>query len=130
MNCVRCNHAMEKTELRGVLLDHCRACRGVWLDAGELEDLAVGWGRSSERLVAQRAAEADAEGARRVHTAGLCPRCDAALLATSLAGVEVDRCRRCRGLYFDGGELGIVLAALRPHPLVARWKRLWARRRS
>ena len=128
MNCVRCSREMEKRQLRGVLVDHCRSCNGVWLDAGELEDLAAGASAASEQLTAQRSAETRAERRAAVHAAGLCPRCQVALLTALLGGAEVDRCRRCGGLYFDHGELAVVLAALRPNPLRAWWRRLRARR--
>jgi Zn-finger nucleic acid-binding protein len=123
MNCVRCHRAMDKRELRGVLVDHCSACNGIWLDAGELEDLSVGGGEAPERLAARRSAETLAESRKTVSAAGVCPRCQGALLTTTLGGAEVDRCRRCSGLYFDDGELPMVLAALRPNPILAWWRR-------
>jgi membrane associated rhomboid family serine protease len=35
-----------------------------------------------------------------------CPRCPAKLEPIASGGVELDRCRLCSGLWFDGGELG------------------------
>lgn len=40
MNCPRCQGAaLEERERDGVVIDVCHACRGVWLDRGELEKL-------------------------------------------------------------------------------------------
>ena len=113
MDCIRCGGAMEKRPERGVLLDHCRSCSAVWLDAGELEVLERGAGRDAARLEAERAAETEREGRRSVVALGLCPRCQRGLELRTLRGVEVDQCRRCGGIFFDHRELPAVLAARR-----------------
>ncbi|HWA76297.1 MAG TPA: zf-TFIIB domain-containing protein [Polyangiaceae bacterium] len=37
--CPECKIALVARTLRGVEIDQCDSCRGVWLDAGELEQL-------------------------------------------------------------------------------------------
>lgn len=39
MRCPWCNVPMREVERRGVRIDVCPECRGVWLDRGELEKL-------------------------------------------------------------------------------------------
>ena len=39
MNCPRCNAALNLSERQGVEIDFCPACRGVWLDRGELDKI-------------------------------------------------------------------------------------------
>ena len=39
MNCPRCNTALDLSERQGVEIDVCPACRGVWLDRGELDKI-------------------------------------------------------------------------------------------
>lgn len=39
MRCPLCDAGMKEVERRGVLIDVCPECRGVWLDRGELEKL-------------------------------------------------------------------------------------------
>ncbi|WP_366017887.1 zf-TFIIB domain-containing protein [Thermanaeromonas sp.] len=39
MRCPFCDVPMKEVERRGVLIDVCPECRGVWLDRGELEKL-------------------------------------------------------------------------------------------
>ena len=119
MHCIRCGGEMEKRSERGVLLDHCPACNAVWLDAGELEALERGSARSAAELEARCEAESASEAGRRVSTIGLCPRCQRALEPRALHGVEVDRCSRCGGTFFDHRELPTVLARARS-PLAAR----------
>ncbi len=37
--CPNCDEGMREVERRGVRIDVCPRCRGVWLDRGELEKL-------------------------------------------------------------------------------------------
>lgn len=39
MRCPLCDVSMREVERRGVRIDVCSECRGVWLDRGELEKL-------------------------------------------------------------------------------------------
>lgn len=38
-HCPKCHVALELLTLRGVEIDRCSLCKGVWLDEGELEQL-------------------------------------------------------------------------------------------
>jgi Zn-finger nucleic acid-binding protein len=39
MRCPRCESVLQEKEREGVTVDACVACRGIWLDRGELEKL-------------------------------------------------------------------------------------------
>ena len=39
MTCPRCGGALKEGKFEGVLIDTCEKCGGVWLDAGELQQL-------------------------------------------------------------------------------------------
>lgn len=39
MNCPVCNVELKMTDRRGVEIDYCPKCRGVWLDRGELDKI-------------------------------------------------------------------------------------------
>lgn len=45
MHCPKCGMEIEEITFRGVRVDKCFGCGGVWLDDGELEELAgkPGW---------------------------------------------------------------------------------------
>ncbi len=53
-----------------------------------------------------------------------CPKCGSDLKETELLGIKVDRCTGCDGIYFDKGELGIVLAAQAPKGFLTGLRRL------
>lgn len=40
MRCPKCGMELQEVSFRGLHIDQCAACQGVWLDAGELERLA------------------------------------------------------------------------------------------
>lgn len=39
MTCPTCPSELKIAERRGVEIDYCPACRGIWLDAGELDKI-------------------------------------------------------------------------------------------
>lgn len=40
MKCPKCGGDLKEVLFRGIKIDRCAACNGVWLDKGELEKLA------------------------------------------------------------------------------------------
>lgn len=45
--CPRCGRLLEVLEVRGIRLDACLSCRGMWLDRGEFRRLVAGESASS-----------------------------------------------------------------------------------
>jgi Zn-finger nucleic acid-binding protein len=39
MKCPHCHETLLLTERQGIEIDYCPACRGVWLDRGELDKI-------------------------------------------------------------------------------------------
>ena len=100
MNCPKCSEQeLSSQGLRGIELDRCSQCQGVWFDEAELgrliDDQAVG-GRS----LGGRDSGLDRHP-------GQCPRDGTALLRVYSKwnrSVVLDRCPECRGVWLDGGE--------------------------
>ena len=40
MRCPKCGMQLVEIDYRGIKIDRCTACDGVWLDAGELEEIS------------------------------------------------------------------------------------------
>ena len=96
-------------EYEGVEIDCCVNCGGNWLDAGELTWLAELSGAEPGRI-----REAIDQASRGPTVERRCPRCNKRLRSitvTADAPVELDRCRRGHGLWFDAGEVATVIAA-------------------
>jgi Zn-finger nucleic acid-binding protein len=90
--------------VRDTHIDGCSACGGVWLDKGELQGLA---NRQMDLWVAARTFKPTAAPRAPAHER-VCPSCNVRLEAfeyASLAGIELDRCLGCGGIWVDDGEL-------------------------
>jgi Zn-finger nucleic acid-binding protein len=40
MRCPKCGDSLKERSFQKILIDQCVACHGIWLDAGELEEIA------------------------------------------------------------------------------------------
>ncbi len=40
MRCPKCGESLKERSFQKVLIDQCTGCGGIWLDAGELEEVA------------------------------------------------------------------------------------------
>lgn len=40
MHCPKCGHTLIEIDYKGIAVDKCSHCDGVWLDAGELETIS------------------------------------------------------------------------------------------
>lgn len=118
MKCPRCHDPLLTLEHEGLELDYCDQCQGIWLDAGELHNFAQQSGPNSilRELVALR-------GRARWLRQPRCPICrrsmrDVRLTPPRSTEIQLDRCGRGCGIWFDRGELGAVLehSPLGEHP--------------
>ena len=119
MDCPVCEVPMIVFELDEIETDYCTECKGIWLDAGELEILLED-AEATQRLLASFAPATTDEAHRP------CPICrkpmQKALIGHGDEAVLIDRCPKAHGLWFDRGELVEVLkqGALDPDGKVAR----------
>ena len=98
--CPKCDTGLFMLKFKSVEVDYCERCRGVWLDAGELEQLADGLLTDFQRQV----------GTVPPGRKHLCPRCDARLEEIIAPGdLTLDKCPHGHGLWFDADELSQLL---------------------
>ncbi len=106
MNCPACNDPMLVLEYEEVEVDYCVSCHGLWLDAGELELLFGNREISDGFMTAGCPSHAQDETTRR------CPECRRKMLKETTGGtppVVYDHCPVNDGIWFDEGELALVL---------------------
>ena len=107
MTCPRCRTELEKKSVRGrgVEVDRCPKCGGVWADAGEVGQI-LGAAPGPRPVVPQNARAAANDG---------CPRCRKPLYVFAYPGsmTVVDGCRECAGIWLDAGELEEIHRARR-----------------
>jgi len=49
MKCPKCPETLVMTERQNIEIDYCPSCRGIWLDAGELDKIIQRSTRSNDR---------------------------------------------------------------------------------
>lgn len=115
-HCIKCDRALQRIDVLGVEIDRCPACGGLWLDAGEIEQLSdqlhsTEQGAGLEAAIhslggdhggaAAPAATTDAGAA-----AGKpCPACAGKLAVVSFGESTIVLCGACDGVFLDKGEL-------------------------
>ncbi|HOX36981.1 MAG TPA: zf-TFIIB domain-containing protein [Candidatus Brocadiia bacterium] len=116
MICPVCNEEMIVVEHKGIELDYCVGCEGIWFDETELDllfkSLELAGSRASDAL-SRLPTRPVAEKPRK------CPICRRRMVKTVMgdsAEVLIDGCPDRHGLWFDGGELGQVIQQLLDTP--------------
>ena len=102
MECPVCGETLAHVSFHGVAIDLGYACRGIWLDAGELASLLGEEEQSASLLGSRKLYRRSWEKERH------CPRCGTGMKKWTL-GIEtpvvVDICPENHGEWFDRGEL-------------------------
>ncbi|OHB75168.1 MAG: hypothetical protein A2Z34_01850 [Planctomycetes bacterium RBG_16_59_8] len=113
MICLVCREAMVVVEQKGIELDYCPRCRGVWFDRDELnlllESLEFDTGSLKMNDLLTLPEKAGTERERK------CPLCRKRMAKSAVGNepeVIVDRCVNNEGFWFDGGEVGQVIRQL------------------
>ena len=107
MNCPVCkNEPMIVLELNEVEIDYCLKCKGIWLDAGELE-LLLGSGAEATEFLNSFSNDNQSKEKKLK-----CPICNKKMEKALVIGdkkVTIDKCKNDHGIWFDSGELEDVL---------------------
>jgi Zn-finger nucleic acid-binding protein len=93
-------------ELEQVEVDYCTSCKGIWLDAGELELLLETDGERSRLINLFKEAEVVKE---KSHDCPICGRNMKKFEVGEQGKVIVDKCKKNHGIWFDNGELQKVV---------------------
>jgi Zn-finger nucleic acid-binding protein len=114
--CPKCDVPLFILHFKDIEIDFCNHCRGLWLDAGELEALMEQTGADAHDPLLKFQQQSGTQPNGRPH---LCPRCDAPLheIQVDHAGtprLTLDKCPREHGLWFDDDELQQLLSMFPP----------------
>ncbi|MCK5808656.1 zf-TFIIB domain-containing protein [bacterium] len=95
-------------EFDDIEIDYCLTCKGIWLDAGEM-DLMIGNAEQAKQILESF----ESVSAKSINEKERpCPICDKKMEKIVIHTVEdqiVDRCRDGHGIWFDHGELHSIL---------------------
>lgn len=113
--CPQCSELMYRRTVLGVETNGCPGCGGVWLDAGELQQLARQPGGVRTLLDTFKPGPPRAAAQR----LGQCIRCQAPLAPfeyDAFRGVRMELCRSCKGLFAGRAQLEAIAERLSPMP--------------
>jgi hypothetical protein len=110
MICPVCNKDALIVEYKGIELDYCPVCSGVWFDAGELELLLEAAGlESNTGYLAGIQKSREADTAEKKHRCPVCRRKMNKAYIDEGKKIMTDVCPGGHGIWFDGGEVpGLV----------------------
>ena len=117
--CIKCNSPLEPIVILGVEIDRCVNCGGIWLDGGEIRELAAkrsaaGADHELEAAIARLSTQRPT-GATPVRGDGPdvpCPACSGKLTVASFGPTRIEYCNACQGVYLDRGELARAMQAV------------------
>ena len=103
MNCPRCDVALNEKSFKGIEIDHCPDCKGLWLDFHELDQLEDHAMDDDER-------KGMIEYARRESDIS-CPHCHEVMETFNYRAhdLPIDHCKNQHGYWLDEGEEKKVL---------------------
>ena len=93
--CPRCETEMNIAKDEGVVLDWCVQCNGLWFDFSELDEYLSDTKRPENFVRTSEIITGDLP----------CPACGEQMDEVRCNELTLDRCSRCRGIWFDAGEV-------------------------
>jgi uncharacterized protein len=112
MQCPRCAEDLAERRLAHSDVDECSGCGGIWFDEGELKDARD----AADPDLSWRDLDVLGDASRfAVSTEGRgCPRCDRPMATVDYdaAGLRLDCCPVCRGIWLDPGEFQALVSLL------------------
>ena len=107
MNCPRCHIELRLDNYRGIEVDRCPTCAGMWLDYGELDQL--------EDTVFDKDKLKGSLMFRSFDSELVCPKCEGRMQRFNYRAynMELDFCEQEHGVWLDAGEEKRVLELMK-----------------
>ena len=107
MNCPRCGATLTVRQFKGIEVDRCPDCSGIWLDYHEMEDL-------EDSAVREDIVKGMRDYARRIGDLP-CPNCNAMMDVFNYRAhdLPIEHCPNDHGYWLDHGEEERVLELMK-----------------
>jgi len=107
MDCPKCKEAMIVLELRQIEIDYCTSCSGIWLDKGELELLVGDQQEQQDTVLSDFVPQHRSK--EKAYRCPICRKKMEKVLSGKQHQILIDRCHNHHGLWFDAGELHLLI---------------------
>lgn len=107
MKCPKCDVPMEPVEYRGISVDRCTSCKGLWFDMLEHEHLKAIEGSESIDSGSPRGKGKQGARGKDERAPIVCPACKLQLIRMvdrEQPHIWYEACTSCYGVFFDAGE--------------------------
>ncbi len=112
MDCPRCEQTLVARTLAHSTVDECGTCGGIWFDEGELQDARD----EADPDLSWQALDVFTDASRFAlsRSSRPCPRCLLPMATVDYddAGLQLDSCPTCEGIWFDQGEFAALVRLL------------------
>jgi len=108
---------LERQVLKGIDVDQCPQCTGIWLEASELKRVLHAMDHPTRDPMEAPACAEDEAPMR-------CPRCGAVAVLVAMPPVRINVCSACQGVWLDAHELDTLKALDAAGGLDRLWSRL------
>ncbi|NQW22174.1 MAG: zf-TFIIB domain-containing protein [SAR202 cluster bacterium] len=107
MNCPRCDVALNEKSLKGIEIDHCPECKGLWLDFHEMDQLEDHSMDDDERKGLMEYARRESDIS--------CPNCYEVMETFNYRAnnLPIDHCKNQHGYWLDEGEEKKILEIMK-----------------
>jgi Zn-finger nucleic acid-binding protein len=122
--CPKCQSRLETVTYRGIEVDRCLNCAGIWFDNLEAEQLKAIAGSESLDI----AESVQDNGIENLSSVVFCPRCHFKMmrkLDIDQHNVWYEKCPQCHGIWLDAGEFRKFKQNFQPKGLLNRLKTLF-----
>lgn len=113
MNCPACNHELKNYTYKGVQLDECHNCHGIWFDHDELRKAKD---RTDDDLRWMDFQMFEDKGNKYTSVAShkVCPKDGEAMVTQEYmhSKIKIDRCAKCGGIWLDHDEFKKIISYL------------------
>ncbi len=102
MRCPKCRADMEQINYKGIEIDRCTICNGIWFDQGEIEQL-----QNKKAAAAIDIGDSTIGKQTNIIDNYQCPRCSGPMkkiVDPNQRHIWYETCRDCDGSFFDAGE--------------------------
>lgn len=108
---------LERRVLKGIDVDQCPLCTGIWLEAAELKRVLCAMDHPTRDPMSAPTCAEDEAPMR-------CPHCGAVAVLVAMPPVRINVCSACQGVWLDAHELETLKALDAAGELDRLWSKL------
>lgn len=127
IKCLKCQGSLEQVVYRGIEVDRCLSCRGIWFDSLEAENLKAIKGSESLDIGDPKMGSQFNKPEQDIE----CPRCEMKMMRIvdiDQHSIWYEKCPKCQGVWLDAGEFKEFKDNFQPKGILDKVKKAFGRK--